>query len=74
MPHVTARAAAVVAALAVAVGGTVRALAPRSGSSTTIPLPDSSDAQVGDPVVAIGSAFGLPGTVTAGSSAQSGAA
>jgi S1-C subfamily serine protease len=31
-----------------------------------IPFADSSQAQVGDPVVAIGSPFGLPGTTTAG--------
>ncbi|MGH2842746.1 MAG: S1C family serine protease, partial [Solirubrobacteraceae bacterium] len=31
-----------------------------------IPFADSGDAQVGDPVVAIGSPFGLPETVTAG--------
>jgi putative serine protease PepD len=31
-----------------------------------IPFADSNDAQVGDPVVAIGSPFGLPGTTTAG--------
>jgi S1-C subfamily serine protease len=31
-----------------------------------VPFADSSRAQVGDPVVAIGSPFGLPGTVTTG--------
>lgn len=31
-----------------------------------IPFANSADAQVGDPVVAIGSPFGLPGTTTAG--------
>lgn len=31
-----------------------------------IPFANSSDAQVGDPVVTIGSPFGLPGTVTSG--------
>ncbi|MGH2891374.1 MAG: S1C family serine protease [Solirubrobacteraceae bacterium] len=37
-----------------------------------IPLADSSKAQVGDPVVAIGSPFGLPETVTAGIVSQTG--
>jgi putative serine protease PepD len=31
-----------------------------------LPLADSSNAQVGDPVIAIGSPFSLPGTVTSG--------
>jgi putative serine protease PepD len=37
-----------------------------------IPFADSSDAQVGDPVVAIGSPFSLPETVTAGIVSQTG--
>ena len=37
-----------------------------------IPLADSSTAQVGDPVVAIGSPFSLPETVTAGIVSQTG--
>jgi putative serine protease PepD len=37
-----------------------------------IPFTDSSDAQVGDPVVAIGSPFSLPETVTAGIVSQTG--
>ncbi len=37
-----------------------------------IPLANSSDAQVGDPVVAIGSPFSLPETTTAGIVSQTG--
>jgi putative serine protease PepD len=37
-----------------------------------IPLADSADAQVGDPVVAIGSPFSLPETTTAGIVSQTG--
>jgi putative serine protease PepD len=45
--------------------GVVRVSAP-SSELHPLPLADSSAAQVGDDVVAIGSPFGLPGTVTAG--------
>jgi putative serine protease PepD len=38
----------------------------RSSELHPIPFADSNDAQVGDPVVAIGSPFGLPETTTAG--------
>ncbi|HTW12035.1 MAG TPA: trypsin-like peptidase domain-containing protein [Solirubrobacteraceae bacterium] len=43
----------------------IRVNAPQS-QLHPIPFADSSSAQVGDPVVAIGSPFGLPETVTAG--------
>jgi putative serine protease PepD len=38
----------------------------KPGELHPIPFADSNNAQVGDPVVAIGSPFGLPGTTTAG--------
>jgi putative serine protease PepD len=38
----------------------------KPGELHPIPFADSNAAQVGDPVVAIGSPFGLPGTTTAG--------
>jgi putative serine protease PepD len=38
----------------------------KPGELHPIPFADSNGAQVGDPVVAIGSPFGLPGTTTAG--------
>ena len=38
----------------------------KAGNLTTIPLGDSSKAQVGDPVIAIGNPFGLSRTVTTG--------
>src|SRR5262245_49806427 len=46
----------------------VAVLRVRVPASELLPIPfaDSSDAQIGDPVVAIGSPFGLPGTVTSG--------
>jgi putative serine protease PepD len=37
-----------------------------AGRLTPLPLGDSDDVRVGDPVVAIGAPFDLPGTVTAG--------
>jgi putative serine protease PepD len=51
--------------------GVVRVNVP-SSELHPIPFANSSDAQVGDPVVAIGSPFSLPETVTAGIVSQTG--